>query len=150
MPIIKDESENNERILLFEIVASGSNPFVLLPAQSINFLISGQEAFSLQKPYKILESRLEKRIDSLLLSDGTNTVNFSQLWTDQRDEISIQPDFSIPIEKGIFGRFSKFSLQPSSLIVGTRIRTGRLQDMGIGANPTLSWNISYQVFFRLM
>lgn len=149
MPIIKDETEGKNRVIIFELVLANSQILTLPVTQSVNFLISGNEPFSLQKKYKIESTRFEKRIDSLVLSDGTNIVNFSSNLHEEEDQISIEPDFTIPLAKRLWNKTKQFRLEPSLLSVGTRIRTARLQDLGIGANPTLSWNISYQVYFKI-
>lgn len=150
MPIIKDETEGKERVIIFELVLNSSEVLTLPVTSSVNFLISGSEPFSLQKKYRIEYTRFEKRIDSLILSDGTNIVNFSSNLHEEQDQISIEPDFSIPLVKRLWNKTKQFRLEPSLLTVGTRIRTARLQDLGLGANPTLSWNIAYQVYFKIV
>lgn len=150
MPIIKDETQDGKRIVIFEIFSVGSEVLTLPVSSSVNFLIQNTESFSLQKGYRIEETRFEKRIDSLQLSDGTNVLNFSSNWHEDQDQISIDPDFSIPLTKKLWNKTKLFKLEPASVSVGTRVRSARLQDIGILANPTISWTISYQVYFKIL
>lgn len=147
MPIILDSFNDNLRTIVFEISSVGTEVLTLTANNSLNYLISASQPFSLQRPYQILETRFEKKINSLLISDGTNFVNYSSSIEQEEDAISILPDFATSLSSKLWKKIKKIKLEPSELLVSTRIKSEKLSALGISANPTISWNIDFQVSF---